>query len=54
MGTVEPTITVRLGLSRAAAPGSEVTSDRTSTLVETDRTPRSTSSTTKSGNTQSS
>jgi hypothetical protein len=53
MGTVEPTITARLGLSRAAATGGEITGDRTSTVVETDRTPRSTSST-KTGNMRSS
>jgi hypothetical protein len=50
MGTVEPTITARLGLSRAAVSGAEATTDRTSTVVETDRTPRSTSST-KTGTT---
>jgi len=40
MGTVEPTITARLGLSRAAVTGAEVTTGHASTVVETDRTPR--------------
>jgi vacuolar-type H+-ATPase subunit H len=52
MGAVEPTITARLGLSRAAATGAEVTGDRTSTIVETDRTPRGTAPT-KTGTTDS-
>jgi hypothetical protein len=54
MGMVEPTITARLGLSRSAVTEPAVhTGDRTSTAVETDRTPRSTSSA-KTGNTRSS
>jgi len=52
MGAVEPTITARLGLNRAAVTGADVPIDRTSTIVETDRTPRSTS--TKTGDTRSS
>jgi vacuolar-type H+-ATPase subunit H len=51
MGTVEPTVTARLGLNRAAATGGEITSDGTSTFVETDRTPRTTTPT-KTGNTR--
>jgi hypothetical protein len=53
MGTVEPTITARLVLGRPAATEPVVHTDTTSTVVETDRTPRSTS-TTKTGNTRSS
>jgi hypothetical protein len=53
MGTVEPTITARLGLGRSAATGPVVHSGTTSTVVETERTPRNTS-TTKTGNTRSS
>jgi hypothetical protein len=53
MGTVEPTITARLGLGRAAATEPVVHTGTTSTVVETERTPRSTS-TTKTGNTRSS
>jgi hypothetical protein len=53
MGTVEPTITARLGLGRSAVTEPVVHTDTTSTVVETDRTPRS-SSTTKTGNTRSS
>jgi hypothetical protein len=50
---VVPTITARLGLSRAAVTGAEVTTDHTGTIIETERTPRS-PSTTKTGNTRSS
>jgi vacuolar-type H+-ATPase subunit H len=53
MGTVEPTITARLGIGRSAATEPVAHSGTTSTIVETDRTPRSTS-TTKTGNTRSS
>ncbi|XOC83905.1 PhnA-like protein (plasmid) [Microvirga sp. M2] len=53
MGTVEPTVTARLGLNRAGATTSAVTGGHTSTTVETDRTPRASSST-KTGNTRSS
>jgi hypothetical protein len=53
LGTVEPTITARLGLSRTAATEPVVHSGSPSTTVETDRTPRSTSTTT-TGNTRSS
>jgi hypothetical protein len=47
MGAVEPTITGRLGLRRTVATGSGV-SGSTSTIVETERTPR-TGSSTKTG-----
>jgi len=53
MGVVEPTIAARLGLSRAAVTGTGATTEHTSTIVETDRTPRNTSTTT-TGNTRSS
>jgi len=52
MGTVEPTITARLGLSRSAATEPVVPSGTTSTVVETERTPRTTTSKT-TGNTRS-
>jgi hypothetical protein len=52
MGTVEPTITARLGLSRSAATEPVVSSGTTSTVVETERTPRTTTSKT-TGNTRS-
>ena len=52
MGTVEPTITARLGLSRSAATEPVVPSGTTSTVVETERTPRATTSKT-TGNTRS-
>jgi hypothetical protein len=52
MGTVEPTITARLGLSRSAAIEPVVPSGTTSTVVETERTPRTTTSKT-TGNTRS-
>ena len=52
LGTVEPTITARLGLGRSAATEPVVHTDTTSTVVETDRTPRTPSST-KTGNTRS-
>ncbi|MEE1611905.1 PhnA-like protein [Microvirga sp. CF3016] len=51
MGTVEPTITARLGMSRSAATEPVVHSGGTNTAVETERTPRSTT-TTKTGNTR--
>jgi hypothetical protein len=53
MGTVEPTITARFGLGRSAATEPVVHTGTTSTVVETERTPRSTS-TTKTRNTHSS
>src|SRR5919112_1996232 len=52
MGTVEPTITARLGLSRSAATEPVVPSGTTSIVVETERTPRTTTSKT-TGNTRS-
>jgi len=50
MGTVEPTITARLGLGRSAATEPVVHTGTTSTVVETERTPRTPTST-KTGNT---
>jgi hypothetical protein len=52
MGTVEPTITARLGLSRSSVTEPAVHSGTTSTVVETERTPRTTTSKT-TGNTRS-
>lgn len=52
MGAVEPTITARLGLSRATPAASGAVYDD-STVVETERSPRSTT-TTRTGNTRQS
>jgi hypothetical protein len=52
MGTVEPTITARLGLGRSAVTEPVVHTGTTSTIVETDRAPHNPSST-KTGNTRS-
>jgi hypothetical protein len=52
MGTVEPTITARLGLSRSTVTEPVVPSGTTSTVVETERTPRTTTSKT-TGDTRS-
>ncbi|MCB8821450.1 PhnA-like protein [Microvirga rosea] len=43
MGAVQPTITASLGMSRAGATPSDVAPDRTSTIIESDRAPRSAS-----------
>jgi hypothetical protein len=49
MGTIEPTITARLGLSRAEVASSGLTGDRTTTVVETGG-PRVGNSSTGTGN----
>src|SRR5918995_385385 len=52
LGTVEPTITARFGLSRSTVTEPVAQTGTTSTVVETDRTPHNPSST-KTGNTRS-